>query len=89
MSTIPKLTDRERGIVLGDIPTMSATEFRRRIRARQCRVRAAGTWWYVAISHGAACRLRDRLCGRVTVDTDTDAQTAYIAVARGAEETGA
>lgn len=86
MTAIPKLTDAERRTVLGEIPTISATELRRRITGRQCRVRAAGTWLYVHISHGAAYNLRDRLSGRITVDIDTDVLTAYIAVARGAEE---
>lgn len=68
---------------------MNQTQFRRAITRRQCRVRVARTWVWADISHGQAYALRDRLEGRITVDTDTDATHAWIAVADGAEEPGA
>ena len=86
MTAIPKLTDAERRTVLGEIPIITTTELRRRITRRQCRVRVAGTWCWVDISHGEAYSFRDRRFGRITVDTDTDPGAAYIDVARGAED---
>ena len=68
---------------------MTITDLTRLIVGRQCRVRVAGTWYYAPISHGAATVLHNRLGGRITVDLDTDPKTAYLAVARGAEEADA